>query len=151
MTAASTAPAVAFHTGVDDKLAHCCRLLRKAYRQGAQVVVSAEPMLLQRLDQALWTFEPLEFVPHARLRHGEAPAALLARTPVWLVDPGAEMPHREVLVNLGPELVEGGERFQRIIEIVSTEADDRAAGRRRWRHYESQGIAVAHHVQGAAA
>lgn len=141
---------VAFHTGVPDKLAHTCRLLRKAYRQGARVVVSGAPALLQRLDQALWTFEPQEFVPHVRLRAGEPAPAALGRTPIWLVEPGGAMPHHEVLVNLGPDRVEGDAQFARVIEIVSRDPDDLAAGRRRWKLYEAQGVQITHHAQGAA-
>jgi DNA polymerase-3 subunit chi len=135
---------VAFHTGVADKLDHGCRLLRKAYRQGAKVVVAGDAAMLARLDQALWTFEPLEFVPHARLRSGQ-PAPRMARTPIWLVDAGAAPPHHEVLVNFGPEMVDGYEAFGRIIELVGSDDDDRAAGRRRWRAYESAGRAITHH------
>jgi DNA polymerase III subunit chi len=140
---------VAFHTGVD-KLDHACRLLRKAYRQGAKVVVCGDAAQLARLDQALWIFEPLEFVPHARLKRGESAANRLApRTPIWLVDVGATPPHRDVLVNLGPEMAEGWDGFARVIELVSAEPDDLAAGRRRWRTYEAQGVRVEHKVKGA--
>jgi DNA polymerase-3 subunit chi len=141
---------VAFHTGVPDKLAHGCRLLRKAYRQGARVVVAGDPALLARLDQALWTFDPLEFVPHARLRRGQAPEARLARTPVWLAEPGAEPPHHEVLVNLGPDMPDAYERYERVIELVGADDDDRAAGRRRWRAYEAAGRTIRHHPAAAA-
>ena len=136
---------VAFHTGVADKLAYGCRLLRKAYRQGAKVVVSGEPGLLARLDQALWTSEPLDFVPHARVRAGEVPPARLAPTPIWLVDPGATPPHRDVLVNLGPEMAEGHESYGRVIEIVGADESDRTAGRRRWRAWEAAGRTIKHH------
>ena len=136
---------VAFHTGVADKLVHGCRLLRKAYRQGAKVAVTGDAALLARLDQALWTFEPLEFVPHARVRVGDAPAARLARTPIWLVDPGAAPPQRDVLVNFGPELPDGVESFARVIEIVGVDEADRSAGRRRWRAHEAAGRAITHH------
>jgi DNA polymerase III subunit chi len=54
---------VEFHTGVEDVLAFTCRLLRKAQRQGAQLVCTAPPATLAALDQALWTFEEREFVP----------------------------------------------------------------------------------------
>jgi len=145
MTAAAE---VAFHTGVADKLAHGCRLLRKAYRQGARVVVSGDPALLARLDQALWTFEPLEFVPHARLRRGQAPESRLERTPIWLVEPGAAPPYRDVLVNLGPDMPDGFESYARVIELVGTEDDDRLAGRRRWRAYEAAGRSITHHPAG---
>ena len=136
---------VAFHTGVPDKLAHGCRLLRKAYRQGAKVVVTGEPALLARLDQALWTAEPLDFIPHARVRSGETPPARLAPTPIWLVEPGATPPHLEVLVNLGPDMAYGHETFGRVIEIVGTDEADRTAGRRRWRAWEAAGRTIKHH------
>ena len=42
-------PEVAFHTGVADKPGYTCRLLRKAWRQGAQVVVTGSGEQLQRL------------------------------------------------------------------------------------------------------
>lgn len=139
--------AVAFHTGIGDALGYACRLLRKAYRQGARVSVTGDPPLLSRLDQALWTFEPLAFVPHALLRRGASPSGPLARTPIWLLEPGAEPPHRQVVVNLGPEpLVDPG-AFERVIELVGDDAESLAAGRRRWRHYESRGLMVHHAAQ----
>jgi DNA polymerase-3 subunit chi len=134
--------AVAFHTGLDEPLGYACRLLRKAYRRGAQVSVTGALPLLQRLDQALWTFEPLEFVPHALLRAGQTPPERLGRTPLWLVEPGALPPHREVVVNLGPEPVADAAQCGRLIELVAREPEAAAAGRRRWRHYESQGHSV---------
>ena len=143
---------VAFHTGVADKLLYACRLLRKAYRQGARVAVTGDAAQLQRLDQALWTFEPQEFVPHQRLRAGETPAEALQRTPIWLVDPSVPPPGDcPVLVNLGPAAVADGGHAQRLIEIVSADPEDAQAGRRRWKQYEAQGWPIRHHPQGGRA
>jgi DNA polymerase-3 subunit chi len=139
---------VAFHTGVDDKLAYACRLLRKAYRQGARVAVGGAGDVLQQLDQALWTFEPQEFVPHLRLAAGRAPAPAQLRTPIWLLEPGAQPPAVEVLVNLGPERLPGDQGYRRIIEIVSRAPDDVSAGRRRWKQYEAEGWSITHHPVG---
>ena len=44
---------IEFHVNVPDKLHYSCRLLRKAYRSGANAVVTAEPELLLQLDQHL--------------------------------------------------------------------------------------------------
>ncbi len=131
--------AVDFHTGVADKLGYACRLLRKAWRGGNKVVVAGAPELLTRLDVLLWTFEPGEFVPHARLRVGEPISALLARTPIWLADTPTDAAPRDVLVNLGPGGVPGFEQFARVIEIVAEPADDVASGRQRWRQYLAAG------------
>ena len=54
---------VDFHTGLADKLGHACRLVRKAYRAGHQVVVTGAPDQLARLDGQLWIFEVGEFIP----------------------------------------------------------------------------------------
>ncbi len=77
---------IAFHFNAPDKLAYACRLLRKAYRSQARVVVTGDAAQLARLDQLLWTFDVGEFIPHARLRAGEQPAPRLAPTPLWLAE-----------------------------------------------------------------
>jgi DNA polymerase-3 subunit chi len=143
-------PQVEFHSGVQAPVAFACRLLRKAVRQGVAVSVSAPLPMLHQLDRELWTFEPLEFVPHLRVRAGQAVDAALRRTPVWLCEgaPPAEAP--EVLLNLGAELPVDAERFARIIEIVSTDASQRQAARARWRECEGRGWPVRHHTPAAA-
>jgi DNA polymerase-3 subunit chi len=54
-----------------------------------------------------------------------------------------------VLVNLDGEPPEGGEAFERIIEIVSVEGEERRRARSRWRTYESRGWTLRHHPQAA--
>ncbi|CAN5596405.1 DNA polymerase III subunit chi [soil metagenome] len=136
---------VSFHTRVPDKFGYACRLLRKAYRAGSRVVVTGPDADLAALDKALWTFEPLEFVPHARQLPGPPNAVRVAATPVWLVPIGQEPPHHDVLVNLGPAVAPGFESFKRVIELISIEPDDVQAGRKRWKHYVERGYAVTHH------
>jgi DNA polymerase-3 subunit chi len=146
------ASAVEFHSGIADKLGYACRLLRKAQAQGARVVVTGDAQALRALDERLWTFEPLSFVPHALLQPGRPPPQrLLQPTPIWLVEPGAEPPHREVVLNLGPQALPDAAACGRLIEIVADDAAERAAGRQRWRAYEAQGCTIQHHAkQGAA-
>ena len=130
-----------FHADIADPLGYCCRLLRKAYRRGVKVVVCGEPERLSRLDTLLWTFEQLEFVPHARLRANERPdPTLAARTPIWLADAAATWPPADVVVNLGEQPIDQPERFERIVEIVGDAQAERLAGRARWRHYVASGL-----------
>jgi len=139
---------VEFHTGVADKLGFACRLLRKACRKGVRVVVTGPTPLLDSLDRDLWTFEQQEFVPHLRLPRGAA-SPLAARTPIWLVDGTLPDGGPDVLVNLGAELPADLSAWQRVIEIVSAEPDDEAAGRQRWRSYKARGLPVTHHTAAA--
>ena len=140
---------VAFHFNVPDKLAYTCRLLRKAYRAGAPVGVVGSVALLGELDRALWSFEPLEFIPHASARL--AGSARAPQTTMWLAADAADVPHHSVLVNLNESVPEGFERFDRLIEIVSLEDSDRQAARRRWKHYSDRGYEIVRHEVGAAA
>lgn len=136
---------VAFHTGLDDKLVYACRLLRKAYRQGARVLVRGDGEQLGRLDALLWTFEQLEFVPHVRLRPGQRPGAEFHRTPIWLAeDETVPLPDVNVLVNLSLQMVQEPDRFARVIELVGTTDEERRSGHQRWRYHESRGVKPSH-------
>ncbi|APW38134.1 DNA polymerase III subunit chi [Rhodoferax koreense] len=130
---------VAFHFNAPDKLAYACRLLRKAAGMGSRVAVTAEADFLQRLDTALWTFSPLDFVPHATERQGQA---LLEASPVVLLGSVLDAPHQHVLLNLGESVPEGFERFERLIEVVSLDDADRLRARERWKHYAARGYAI---------
>ena len=105
----------------------------------------ADAPLLDRLDQALWVFEPLEFIPHIVLPRDASDANRVAQTPVVLVRPGASAPAEcRIAVTLaGAELAEV-ERFDRLIAIVGADPAQREAGRVRWREYERAGHAVSH-------
>ncbi|WP_280150378.1 DNA polymerase III subunit chi [Piscinibacter sp. XHJ-5] len=143
---------VQFHFNVPDRLLYACRLLRKALRSGAAgVAVSGPGDTLGRLDRTLWTFEPQEFIPHVLLRGGETLAPRLRRTPIWLVERAELAAHHPVLVHLGEEPAAGFESFGRLIEIVSTDDDERAAARRRWKHYAGRGYAIQKFEVGAQA
>ncbi|MEO8154310.1 MAG: DNA polymerase III subunit chi [Rhizobacter sp.] len=136
---------VSFHFNVPDRMGYACRLLRKAVRRGARVVVAAPTQVLTALDRQLWVFEPLDFVPHVLVRPAQVPAARLQTTPVWLTERVLEAPHHEVLLNMGDELIEGFETFARVIELVSLDGPDRQAGRARWKHYSDRGYVIAKH------
>jgi DNA polymerase III subunit chi len=132
-----------FHTNVGDPLAYACRLARKAYAGGNALVVLAEPQRLAAFDEQLWTFAPLEFVPHCM-----ANSPLAQDTPVVLAADLDATPHHQVLVNLGAPVPAQFARFERLIEIVGSEEEELAAGRERFRFYRDRGYAIEMHKQG---
>ncbi len=127
---------VEFHFNAPDKMGYACRLLRKAAAKGAKVAVTGEREFLRELDIVLWTFEPLEFIPHCA---SSAPANVLGATPIVLCPALRDSPHHDVAVNLGSEVPEGFERFERLIEVVTVHQEDRAPARQRWQHYKTRG------------
>jgi DNA polymerase-3 subunit chi len=127
---------VEFHFNAPAKMGYACRLLRKAALKGAKVAVTGDAGFLRELDTTLWTFDALEFVPHC---FASAPANMLAATPIVLCPALRDAPHHEVAVNLGAQVPEGFERFERLIEVVAQDEDDRRDARQRWQHYKSRG------------
>jgi len=129
-----------FHFNTPDKLAYACRLVRKILRSGERSVVFADSDTIGRLDQALWTFSELDFIPHVR-----AGDPLAAQTPVVLCSDAVEPPHWDVLVNLAGVTPPFFSRFARLIELVGAQPDDRTQARERWRFYKDRGYPLESH------
>jgi DNA polymerase-3 subunit chi len=145
-TAASTSQvAIDFHFNVDHPVIHACRVVRKALGGGRSVLAfSRDAQRLARLDSALWTFSALDFLPHVY-----ADSELADHTPVWLSMTQLADRERDVLLLLDDEAASDFERwferFERVIEIVSNEADDRARARARFKAYRDRGFAPRSH------
>jgi DNA polymerase-3 subunit chi len=133
---------VAFHFNAPDRVAYACRLLRKAVSSGAKIVVTGLPHTLQQLDAELWTFSATDFVPHCLL---ESEAGIVVASPVILAASIKAVPHQQVLLNLGPFVPGEFERFERVIEVVCLDDEDRQLARGRWKHYADRGYAITRH------
>lgn len=136
-------PGIEFHFNAPDKLAYACRLLRKATAAGAKVVVTADEGTLTRLDTQLWTFSQTDFIAHTHV-HSAPHIGQLALSPVVLSADSAapELPHHQVLLNLGDEMPAGFESYQRVIEVVSLDEVDRQRARVRWKTYTELGHTI---------
>jgi DNA polymerase-3 subunit chi len=130
-----------FHFNVEHRVRYACRVIRKARGVGKRIVVCARDAdRIAQFDNALWTFSALDFLPHV---YAESPLA--AATPVLLtVDPGAA-PASDVLLTLDdevlPDFARLAGRYDRVIEVVSREDEDRARARARFKLYKDMGFA----------
>jgi len=129
-----------FYTHVPDKLRVACTLSAKAYGQGLKVFVYCpDAETAQRFDRMLWTAPAIGFTPHCMPHNPLAPV-----TPV-IVDCEGEPSHDEVLLNLRAEWPPFFSRFQRLIEIVSLDDEDRTKARDRFRFYRDRGYEIRTH------
>jgi DNA polymerase-3 subunit chi len=133
-----------FHSNVGDSLLYACRLIRKAYQAGQPTIVLAEPARLRAFDEQLWTFSPLDFVPHCM-----AGTPLAAQTPIVLATNLDDVPHHQVLLNLGATVPAQFARFERLLEVVGNAQDELIAGRERYRFYRDRGYALNNYKQGS--
>lgn len=135
---------VSFYTGVSDRLHFATRLLRKAHASGAQVLVLGPASLLSRLDAALWTQEPTDFIPHLLWRE-TVEAGLLAATPIVLSERQDAAPHCRTVLNLGADFMADVSALDRVLEVLSSEPEQVQAGRRRYKAYREMGLDIKHH------
>jgi DNA polymerase-3 subunit chi len=134
-----------FRSNIPDKLSYACRLTRKAYAAGGKLVLLTEDAAqAASLNEALWTLSETDFLPHVI-----AGDALAAQTPIivsWIdnQDDQASLAYGDVLVNLTRRIPANVDNFQRVIEIVSTDEDDAAAGRKRYLDYKQKSYPLTH-------
>lgn len=130
-----------FYRYAPDKLGFACRLAAKAYDKPSRLVVyAADRQKLARFDQQLWSFQATRFVPHCFV---ESPLA--AETPILLATGGDALPHRDVLLNLDDAWPPFFATFERVLEIVGAEEDDKERARARYRFYQQRGYDIQVH------
>lgn len=124
-----------FHLNVASHLQYTCRLVRKAYGSGLKMVCySSNPAVLKELDDLLWTFSEEDFLPHAITGSPD-----LQNTPIVLTDKAEDISHYDLLINLDDQWPPFFSRFERLVEIVGTEEDNKAKARARYKFYKDRG------------
>ena len=126
-----------FYRYAQDKVRFACRLAAKAHSQSSRMVIYGTREVLQDLDRTLWTFQATTFVPHCFVE-----AAVADETPVILAASGDALPHHDVLLNLGDEWPPFFASFERLLEIVGAEDDDKARARERYAFYKKRGYDI---------
>jgi len=132
---------VDFYINVEARERTACTIAAKAIERGVRLfVLTADEAQSERVDRLLWTFAQLSFLPHVRAAH-----PLAAQTPVIVDHVFDPLPHDQVLLNLTDATPTVFSRFERLVEIVSLDPDDRQRARTRWRFYSERGYALDSH------
>ena len=131
---------VDFYTGSKDKLRTACQLSHKAMQKGVRTAISLpDASTCDALNKLLWHYPATAFIPHC---HSDAEEA--EQMPVVLNHGGEKFPHYDLLISLHNECVPFFSRFERVIEIISDDAEDSRMGRERYKFYKDRGYALRH-------
>lgn len=131
---------VDFYTGTTDKLRTACQLSHKAMQSGLRTVISLpDEATSAALDKLLWHYPATAFIPHCL---GDAKDA--DQMPVVLNHGSDKFPHHDLLISLHDECVPFFSRFERVVEIVSNDAEDSRKGRERFKFYRDRGYELRH-------
>lgn len=118
-----------------------CRLVDKIYQQKHLVYIhTASLEAAKKLDDSLWTFRDISFIPHCL--HGES------STPMPLIQIGhaahPEAPY-DILINLTHDIPNFFNHYKRVIEIVPQEKDWKESARKKYRVYKDKGCELTTH------
>lgn len=118
-----------------------CSVTAKAWRSGNRVHIhTANAEEADMIDDMLWTFRDISFVPHEQLGND-----VDEETPVT-IGHGNDYPgDTDVLVNLDYSIPEFSSAFERIVEIVGGNDEKKQHARRRYRDYRNGAYEVHDH------
>ena len=118
-----------------------CIMASKAWSAGNHVYMYTETEdTAKKLDDLLWTFRDISFVPHEiynETENNEAPIT---------IGFGNHFPnHSQVMINLDYKIPEFAENFCRIIEIVENNEKKKEIARQRYRQYKESEYELHNH------
>ena len=119
-----------------------CRLAEKAYRLDHTVYIHAnDSAATDRVDDLLWTFRDGSFVPHHRLGNaaGDMNSPITIGTETDTIEP------RDLLINLCDEVPDFAGAFPRVAELVTSDAECKQLGRKRFAEYRDRGHTLESH------
>lgn len=132
---------VDFYSNAPDKLMLARQIAQKAYKQGLKILIlSEDEEVLNELNTRLWSDVVTSFIPHCFANDLHAQC-----TPIVLGTHLGELPHRDLLINLNARTPDFFQKFERLIEIVTTEDADRLAARQRWSYYKQNSHTLTNH------
>jgi DNA polymerase-3 subunit chi len=115
-----------------------CQLVVQLWGGKQSVYIHADSAdQAQRLDEMLWTYQDIGFVPHTL-----AGDPLASATPVVIGHAAEPAAVSDVLLNLAHPAPAFGDRFARVAEFVDSDADKRRLSRERFRAYRDRGLNV---------
>jgi len=126
-----------------EKARHLCDLAERFYQQGHRVLLMVEDDHQGvTLDDFLWTWKKLSFVPHAY----DNGAVDCLEEPVVIATEERNANGADVLIMGRPCSIPFMRQFRRIVAFAELYEDElRQAARERWRQYREAGFAPALH------
>lgn len=123
--------------GIEASMLLACRLAEKAYLNSNTVYIHCEEnKTVTAIDKLLWTFKEESFIPHTSKTDINAPITIGCNN---------ETIHRDILINLHPDIHPDWQKFNRILDIVTNETVAKEKGRQRYKYYREANCQLSLH------
>ncbi|MBM3393729.1 MAG: DNA polymerase III subunit chi [Betaproteobacteria bacterium] len=130
-----------FYVNAENRLATLSSIgVRAMQKQSRLFVLTQDAAETDRVDRFLWTQPAVGFLPHCRASH-----RLAGVTPIIVDHVTDPIVHEQVLVNFTRDCEAVFSRFERLVEIVGLDEEDKAQARARFRFYRDRGYEIRTH------
>lgn len=117
-----------------------CKLVMKAHQRKMHTYIHTDSHATSgKLDEMLWTFSDLAFIPHALAPTKDEDIRIL------IGHDHEPMENCGLLINLSNKTPEFFSRFERLAEILDQEQAVLHAGRKRYQFYRDRGYNLEYH------
>lgn len=118
-----------------------CSIASKAWSKGNRVHIHTQSEeMTSAMDKLLWTFRDISFVPH-EIFDGNSND----ETPVTIGFGNSFPETSQVMINLGNEIPDFANSFDRVIEIVGGNEANKQNARQRYRQYKENDCEIHDH------
>jgi DNA polymerase-3 subunit chi len=121
-----------------------CKIIKEYYKKKYKIFVSSHSNdLVNELNNLLWTFEQISFIPHCTTKNYDknSPILLSGKDSFPKI---INLKEYDVWLNLDNEMEENYTDFEIILEIVSQNEEDRVLSRKRYLNYQKNNFEVKH-------
>jgi DNA polymerase III subunit chi len=139
-------PEISFYVlateSLNERYQFACKLIEKAYRNGAFAYVLTDSLeQSQVIDDLLWTFRPGSFIPHEIYRVEEPNAD----SQILIGHNNPPVNWQKTLVNVSAQIPQDFQQAERILEILDNSEETKAWGRQRYKQYQQAGFEITTH------
>lgn len=132
----------------EDVYRFICRLVDKVYLLQKRIYIQVNSDEEgQRLDELLWTFRDISFIPHTYLGVNST------LDPMLSINIATYKPNEleaDILFNLSHDIPTYFPEFSRIIEVVSEEKNNKNQSRQKYKFYKAQNCPLTMHTINAS-
>ena len=119
-----------------------CRLVEQHYQDKQMIYIHTNShAITQQLDDLLWTFRDVSFLPHRSIT-----SKLDFQAPILLGDVDDLNVSGDLLINLAEEIPNFYKNFKRILEIVPFDEQTKEKARGKYKYYKRQGYVLVTHT-----
>ncbi len=128
----------------DDINHSICKIIKKFYESEKKIIVSSKDLILiDEVNKLLWTFEQLSFIPHSTSRDYDSLAPVLLTETDYKNDSISKKDYN-VFINLDDQVKTDYHDHEIIVELVSSNEQQKKIARDKYLYYKSNKLNVKH-------